>query len=212
MGAMASQITCVSIVYSTVCSDADQKKTSKLHATDLCEGNSSVAVELTPQRASNVENVSIWLRHHGKGLLICQLLREIYNPLWWTNVSCQSFVIIHMALCYNCRLVINIICVLQPGGPKLWIIIASLQWQYGRIDDKAVGTKQNCGTIKPLYNTIVSLQNTNKWWSVVRPRGRGMECTLWVQSVISGLMLGLRPVNEWRHYKVTQSLIGWSQT
>ena len=34
------QITGVSIVYSTVCSDADKKKTSKLHVTGLCERNS----------------------------------------------------------------------------------------------------------------------------------------------------------------------------
>ena len=29
---------------------------------------------------------------------------------------------------------------------------------------------------------------------------------------ISGLILGLRPANEWRRYKVTPSLIGWAQT
>ena len=28
----------------------------------------------------------------------------------------------------------------------------------------------------------------------------------------AGLILGLRPVNERRRYKVTQSLIGWAQT
>ena len=29
---------------------------------------------------------------------------------------------------------------------------------------------------------------------------------------ISGLILGLRPANEKRRYKVTPSLIGWAQT
>ena len=29
---------------------------------------------------------------------------------------------------------------------------------------------------------------------------------------ISGLILGLRPANERRRYKVTPSLIGWAQT
>ena len=29
---------------------------------------------------------------------------------------------------------------------------------------------------------------------------------------ITGLILGLRPVNERRRYKVTPSLIGWAQT
>ena len=41
------------------------KKTSKLRVTDLCVGNSPVIGELPAQRASNVEKVSIWLRHHG---------------------------------------------------------------------------------------------------------------------------------------------------
>ena len=45
MGAMASQITSLTIVYSTVCSGADQRKTSKLRVTGLCEGNSSVTGE-----------------------------------------------------------------------------------------------------------------------------------------------------------------------
>ena len=41
------------------------KKTSKLRVTGLCEENSPVTSEFPAQRASNVENVSIWWRHHG---------------------------------------------------------------------------------------------------------------------------------------------------
>ena len=63
MSATASQITGVSMVCSTVCSDAD-KKTSKLRVTGLCEGNSPVTGEFPSQRASNAENVSIWWRRH----------------------------------------------------------------------------------------------------------------------------------------------------
>ena len=40
------------------------KKTSKLHVTGLCEGNSPVTSEFPVQRASNAENVSIWWHHH----------------------------------------------------------------------------------------------------------------------------------------------------
>ena len=39
------------------------KKTSKLHVSGLCAGNSPVTGEFLAQRASNVENVSIWRRH-----------------------------------------------------------------------------------------------------------------------------------------------------
>ena len=42
------------------------KKTSKLHITGLCEGNSPVTGEFATQRASNAENVFIWWRHHKK--------------------------------------------------------------------------------------------------------------------------------------------------
>ena len=40
------------------------KKTSKLHVTGLCEGNSVVAGGFFAQRTSNAQNVSIWWRHH----------------------------------------------------------------------------------------------------------------------------------------------------
>ena len=42
MGMMASQITSLTLVYSTVYSGADQKKTSKHRVTGLCAGNSPV--------------------------------------------------------------------------------------------------------------------------------------------------------------------------
>ena len=39
-------------------------KTSKLHVTGLCAGNSPGTAEFLAQMASNVENVSIWWCHH----------------------------------------------------------------------------------------------------------------------------------------------------
>ena len=50
MRTMASQITGVSIVYSTVCSGADQ---SKLRATGLSEGTSPVTGQFPEQKTSN---------------------------------------------------------------------------------------------------------------------------------------------------------------
>ena len=40
------------------------KKTSKLRVTSLCDGNSPLTGEFPSQRASKVENVSIWWHHH----------------------------------------------------------------------------------------------------------------------------------------------------
>ena len=56
MGAIASLITSLTIVYSTVYSDADQRK----HQSSA----SLVPGEFPTQMASNAENVSIWWRHH----------------------------------------------------------------------------------------------------------------------------------------------------
>ena len=60
MGAMATQITSPTSVYSTVYSGADNKKTPKLRVTGLFEGISAVTGEFPAQRASNAENASIW--------------------------------------------------------------------------------------------------------------------------------------------------------
>ena len=65
MKAMASQITNISIVCSTVGSDVD-KKTSKLRVTGLCKMNSRVTCEFPAHKASNAENVSIWWRHYER--------------------------------------------------------------------------------------------------------------------------------------------------
>ena len=64
MSGMVSQITSLTIVYSTVYSSRRSKKTPKLRVTGLCEGNSPVTGEFPAQRACNAENVSIWWRHH----------------------------------------------------------------------------------------------------------------------------------------------------
>ena len=63
MTTMTSQITGGSIVYSTVCSDTDQRKQLMFRFTGLPEGYSPVTGEFPAQRASNAQNVSIWWRH-----------------------------------------------------------------------------------------------------------------------------------------------------
>ena len=63
--AMASEITSLAIVYSTVYSRRRSKKTSKLCVSGLCAGNSPVTGEYPAQRTSIAEKVSIWWLHHG---------------------------------------------------------------------------------------------------------------------------------------------------
>ena len=61
MSTVASQITSLTIVYSSVCSGADQRK-----------HHSSAPLAFVAQRVSNAENVSIWWRHHDRGSLTTQ--------------------------------------------------------------------------------------------------------------------------------------------
>ena len=79
MCAMASQITSLTIVYATVYSKRRSNKTSKLRITGLCAGNSPVTGEFPAGSVSNVENISIWWRHH---------VGSIWTSLWWSVSFC----------------------------------------------------------------------------------------------------------------------------
>ena len=82
MGAVASQITSLTIVYPTDYSDADQRKHPSV--TGLCAGNSPGTGEFPAQMVNNAENVSIWLRHHGGGNFRFDFIWEhgsTYKPL-----------------------------------------------------------------------------------------------------------------------------------
>ena len=86
MNTMASQITSLTIVYSIVYLSADRRKHQSsallafmrgIHRRP--EGNSPETGEFPVQRASNAENVSIWLRHHVEN----RLELEIYILITW---------------------------------------------------------------------------------------------------------------------------------
>ena len=66
------------------------KKTSKLHVTGLCAGNSPGTDEFPAQMAGNAENVSIWWRHHGVLTTPCVLyvllhqgINRVYPYFYW---------------------------------------------------------------------------------------------------------------------------------
>ena len=82
MSTTTSQITSLTIVYSSV-NSGRSKKTSKLRVNGLCAGNSPVTGEFPAQRASNAENVCIWWRHHGLAKL--ELLSLTQNQRHFTN-------------------------------------------------------------------------------------------------------------------------------
>ena len=88
MGAMSSQITSLSIVYSTDYSGADQRKHQSSPSLAFV-GNSPVPGEFPAQMASNAENVSIWWHHY---VSYCHHLhadrRTTANPGKFARNSC----------------------------------------------------------------------------------------------------------------------------
>ena len=71
MGVMASQITSLTIVNSTVYSGADQRKHQSSSSLAFVRGIHR------SQIANNAENVSIWWRHHKFDLLFKPLHKEL---------------------------------------------------------------------------------------------------------------------------------------
>ena len=80
---MASQIAGVSIVYSIVCSGADQRK-HQSYASLACARSSPVAGEFPTQRPNNAENVSIWWCH-------LVWIRNIFHCLTNGDIWCLSW-------------------------------------------------------------------------------------------------------------------------
>ena len=80
MGTMASQITSLTIVYSTVHSGADQNIKAPRHWSFA--GNSPLTGEFPAQMANNAENVPIWWRHCLPGKSQGILREKIVSAVW----------------------------------------------------------------------------------------------------------------------------------
>ena len=79
MGAMASQITSLTIGYRLF--GRRSKKTSKFPVTGLCAGNSPVTGEFPAQMASNAEKISISWRHRKGVCFHVDILSMIYQDI-----------------------------------------------------------------------------------------------------------------------------------
>ena len=79
MGVMVSQITSISVSFSTVCSGADQRKHQSAMSLAFVRGIHWWPVNSQHKRASNGENVSIWWCHHDKKI----------NKFPTTDVHCR---------------------------------------------------------------------------------------------------------------------------
>ena len=91
MGAIASQLTGVSIVCSAVCQGADQRKHQSSASLTYVRGTSGDRW-IPSQRDSNAENVSIWWRHHvlPDQIKDDDILHSLYS-VWVRNITHLAF-------------------------------------------------------------------------------------------------------------------------
>ena len=108
MGTIASQITSLTFVYSTVYSDADQRKHQSSASLAFVLGNSPGTGEFPAQMASNAENVSIWWRHHGVKRRQANLTKTMHKPRPWFLI-CTLTVLPSMAWFCCCSYLIRMI-------------------------------------------------------------------------------------------------------
>ena len=85
MSAMGSQITGVSIFYSTAVTNAFQRKYQSSASLAFVRGVSPVTGKFPAQKASNAEFFSIWWRHHG-----VTIWATLYGSLGARNMYIQK--------------------------------------------------------------------------------------------------------------------------
>ena len=156
MGAIVSQITSLTIVYSTFYSDVDQRTHQSSASLTFVRENSPRTVKVPAQMASNAEHVSIWWRHHvykhdylnkhqdwhmlfSTCLALCD--RVQYDIILCTTRQQQRY---HACLTLNSQKTSHnhpqrrtVLCTLWPGFVKLTLLSGPLCinfiWAYNHI-------------------------------------------------------------------------------
>ena len=100
MGAIASQITSLTIVYSTVYSGADQRK----HQSSASLAFLPVTGEFPAQMVSYAENISIWWRHHEwtNASATCRLQAQVLNEWLYEHLLSNPLYIIFKTAINTC--------------------------------------------------------------------------------------------------------------
>ena len=97
MCTMASQITDVSIVYSTASPCADQRKHQRSASLAFVRGSHRWPMNSPSQRTNNAENVSMWWRHHITLSIKCMLMiwrrmgSKHQQPRWRPSLFSEIF-------------------------------------------------------------------------------------------------------------------------
>ena len=79
------------------------RKTSKLHITGLCAGNSQGTGEFPAQMASNAESVSIWWRHYVQTDSCVEMIKIpcIFVKVYNSEIYCRTWVFIILIVGYT---------------------------------------------------------------------------------------------------------------
>ena len=188
------------------------RKTSKLPVTGLCAGNSPMAGEFPAQRASNVENVSIWWRHH--------------DVIMYFLLTAQTEICGQLDICFVIDSSGSIRDNQDPNKQDNWLTVLQFVNQIIKDQKIVIGPrKTQVGLVKfsnraelmfdlDTYDNKIELTN-----AVLRKsRQTGFRVVVISHFVMTDvwyqgwLILGMRPANGRRRYKVTLSLISWAQT
>ena len=180
MGAMASQITSLTIVYSTVYS-AQMKEKSKLRVTGLCAGNSLETGEFPAQMASNAENVSIAWHHHecmtsqvdqdlnGK-VYIDGLVQEIRNSI--TNANAMELRLSCTDPSISWQLLVFSVIQSRRSSLNSFCLFCSPKWWQGLSAAPQLVPAVSCGSVpssNPAWSsTAASVTDRPTWtWRTV---------------------------------------------
>ena len=91
MSAMASQITSLTVVYSTVYLVADQRKHQSSASLAFGRGINRWSVNSPPKMASHVGNVSIWWRRYDYIILLCAINPSRPNDAYMRQNAITAF-------------------------------------------------------------------------------------------------------------------------
>ena len=123
------------------------------------------------------------------GLITARKVVVVYNnPLYSIIYEICAWI---CYILFSCGYVI----IMDTSGLFHYIFSGFLPWNHRRIWVKLTDTTPQQGTtmgeereyilrystVETLYNTVNFCWSTHKRHSIARPKGRGMECLLWVQ-------------------------------
>ena len=134
------------------------KKTSKLCLNGLCEGNSQVTGEFPIQKASNMENVSIWWHHHEQNghhstdnIFKCILLNKNAWILNWIRLMFITYHVNWLAPSHQLNsssLIVN------------WILSNKLRWNKKIwFSFTKMHSRRSFAKYQPLYLGLNALNN-----------------------------------------------------